>query len=66
MKSTELTAAIEAALAAHPTARRIAVENFCGTTQTNKLHIAMNLAADARAYGWKPATTNAIKQVLDL
>lgn len=66
MKSPDLTERIEQALVMFPKARRIAVENFCGCNTSNKLHVALNLAADARSYGWNASTSNAIKWVLEL
>jgi len=57
---------IELALAKYPKARKIAVENFTYGMEGKGMDfsIAMNLDADARAYGWKPDTIKAIKFVL--
>lgn len=57
---------IETALQKYPKARRIAVENFTIGLEGKGMDFktAMNLDADARAYGWKPDTIKAIKFVL--
>jgi len=57
---------IETALQKYPKARRIAVENFTIGLEGKGMDFktAMNLDADARAYGWKADTIKAIKFVL--
>ena len=57
---------IETALQKFPKARRIAVENFTIGLEGKGMDFAtaMNLDADARAYGWKTDTIKAIKFVL--
>lgn len=58
-----------AELASGPGVRRIAVENFLGSISGSGMaeweHL-VNLAADARVYGWNAATVKAIRVGLAL
>jgi hypothetical protein len=59
--------AIEESLTKFPKARRIAVENFVSSCPSeNGMHNAMNLHSDARSYGWKPVTVDAIRHAMRL
>ncbi len=57
--------AIAAVLTKFPNVRPIPVRNVAGWCE-NKFHNAMNLEADAQAYGWKGDQLKAIKLVLKL
>jgi len=52
-------------LARHPKARKIAVENFVMTRQSDIFNNQMNLDLDARLYGWNEDTINAINEALN-
>jgi len=54
---------IDQALAKFPKAKTIAVENAT-MGQTDGIAFRMNLAADARAYGWNRDTLQAIDFVM--
>ena len=59
------TDSIKAALAKHPTARAIPVQNVAYWPQ-NPRENALNLEQDTRAYAWKGETLKAIRLVLTL
>jgi hypothetical protein len=53
--------AIESALAKYPKAKTTPVWNFVGTATDNGRDNALNLNMDAKLYGWKKDTIEAIK-----
>jgi len=55
-------------LAARPGVKKVAVENFLMTVETNgdAFTANVNCTQDARAYGWNAATQTAIRMGIDL
>jgi hypothetical protein len=62
MSDTE--ALIAEAMQKHPSAKRIAVENFCWTAPKDPMANRMNLEMDAEMYSWNSDTVSAISFVL--
>lgn len=58
--------AIAEVLRKFPNVREIPVRNVAHWSRENLLHNSLNLAADARAYGWKGDQLKAITLVLKL